>query len=190
MTDDDTRGMVTRPLLVTAAAMFVVMVALSVWAYTRLPADALVPLHWDASGAVDDYASKGVGLFALVAAFPLLVGALLLVPRIEPRRRNLMRSASAYRTTMYAVMGFFVALHAMIVASALGSGIDIDRLVVLAVGVLLLVIGTGCRRSAATSCLACAHRGHCRAITPGAARIARPGGPSWGWGWRQSCSGH
>lgn len=107
MTDNnDTQAMVTRPLLVASAVVFVVMLALSVWAYARLPADALVPLHWDASGVADDYASKGVGLFMLVAAFPLLVAVLLLVPRIEPRRRNLMRSARAYRATMYAVMGF------------------------------------------------------------------------------------
>ena len=139
MTDES--RIITRPLLTTAALLFATMLALSVWAYVRLPADAQVPMHWNFMGEVDRYAGRFAGLFAGVALFPLVVGLLLLVPRIEPRRINLARSARAYRATTYAAMAFLTGVHAAVVATALGRDVDVNRLVLLGAGLMVTVIG-------------------------------------------------
>lgn len=141
MADSDTDRVITRQLLVTAIVAFVLMAALSLWAYLRLPEDALVPMRWGLDGEVESYAGKLTGLFMNVLLFPLVAGALALVPRIEPRKANLARSATAFRATIYAVIVFFAALHVLIVAAALGYAINVGRVIPAAVGVLLVVIG-------------------------------------------------
>ena len=141
MTEPDARHVINRSLLITSAVALAVMVALSTWAYVRLPADALVPTSWTFDGRVDGYAGKLSGLFLPVVLFPVVIGVLFLVPRIEPRKINLARSASAFRATAYALIGFFVGLHALIVAAALGYALEMGRVIPVGVGALLVVIG-------------------------------------------------
>jgi uncharacterized membrane protein len=141
MTEHDTERVINRQLVVASIAAFVVMVALSAWAYVRLPAEALIPTSWTLDGQIDGYASKLPGLFGPVALFPVVVGVLFLVPKIEPRRINLARSAKAFRATVYAAIVFFAAVHVLIVASALGYALAVGRVLPVGVGALLVVIG-------------------------------------------------
>lgn len=141
MREHETERVINRSLIVTSGVALAVMLALATWAYVRLPADALVPTHWTADGRVDGYAGKLAGLYLPVGLFVVGIGVLFLVPVIEPRKRNLARSAAAFRATAYALIGFFLALHALIVAAALGRGLEMGRMVPVGVGALLLVIG-------------------------------------------------
>jgi uncharacterized membrane protein len=117
------------------------MLVLSLWAYLRLPADALVPTSWTLDGEVQRDASKLVGLFTPVVMFPVVIGVLFLVPKVEPRKVNLARSAAAFRATTYAVIGFFAVLHVLLVTVAFGYEVDVGRAIPLGVGALLVVIG-------------------------------------------------
>lgn len=141
MAESDTGRVLTRPLIITGVVAFGLMVVLSSWAYVRLPDDALVPTRWGLDGQVESYAGKLTGLFLTVLLFPLITGMLALVPRIEPRRANLARSAPAFRVTAYAVILFVMALHTLIVVSALGYTVNVGRVIPAGVGVLLVVIG-------------------------------------------------
>lgn len=141
MDDADTDRMFTRPLILTGLVAFALMAALSLWAYLRLPDDALVPLRWGLDGEVESYGGKLTGLFLTVLALPLVAGVLALIPRIEPRKSNLARSAPAFRAIVYAVIVFLAALHVLIVAAALGYEINVGRVVPAAVGVLLVIVG-------------------------------------------------
>jgi uncharacterized membrane protein len=134
-------GVVTRRLVLTGVASVTWMAALSAWAYGRVPADAAIPIHWNAAGEVDGYAGR---LFAL--GLPVLVGAcllagLLLLPDIEPRRANLRRSAGAYRAIATALFAFMLAFHGFLVSAALGGGLDPTRVLPIAIGALLIVVG-------------------------------------------------
>ena len=141
MLDPRQDRVITRPLIVTSLVTFMLMAALSLWAYLRLPADALVPLRWGLDGQVESYAGKLTGLFVTVLLFPVIVGALALVPKVEPRKANLARSAPAFRATAYAIIVFFAALHVLIVGTAMGYQINVGRMIPAAVGLLLVVIG-------------------------------------------------
>ena len=45
-------------------AMFLTpMLALSAYAWAKLPEGTQIPTHWNIHGQVDGYASKGIGLF-------------------------------------------------------------------------------------------------------------------------------
>lgn len=141
MTEPDTDRVINRPLIITSIAALVVMLVLSLWAYARLPADALVPTSWTLDGRVEGYAGKLAGLFVPVVMFPVIIGVLFVVPKIEPRRMNLARSATAFRATTYATIALFAALHALIVATALGYVVEMGRVIPLGAGALLVVVG-------------------------------------------------
>lgn len=131
----------TRPMTLVSVAVIGVMLAASAWAWVQLPADAQVPIHWGADGQPDDWADKTVGLFLM----PLIASgvALLLafIPRFEPRRSNLERSSKAYGATWIGVMLLLGGLHLVAISVAMGSDLDLTRLVMIGTGALFVVIG-------------------------------------------------
>jgi uncharacterized membrane protein len=116
-----------RPMLIFSAIVVGLMLALSAWAWTQLPADASIPIHWGIDGQANGFAPKPIGL--------------LLIPRVEPRRANLERSGTAYRATWVGVVTLMGVIHAATIAAALGATFDIARLVLVSVGALFIVIG-------------------------------------------------
>jgi uncharacterized membrane protein len=137
----DDQPVITTRMIVIGVALVAGMALASVWAYGQLPSDAAVPIHWNAAGEVDRYAGRLAGLFTTVAAGAATAALLLVIPHIEPRRRNLQRSAAAYRVAYYATLGLLVAVHGSIVAAALGHVVDPTRIIAAGAGVLLIVIG-------------------------------------------------
>ena len=130
-----------RPLLLYSVAVVVAMFAISAWAWGQLPADASIPIHWGLDGQVDGYASKTVGLLLLPLTAAGLAALLAVIPRIEPRRANLERSGKAYSATWVAVMTLLGLVHVLAIAVALGSSIDVPRLILIGVGAVFVVIG-------------------------------------------------
>ncbi|HEU4631068.1 MAG TPA: SdpI family protein [Gemmatimonadaceae bacterium] len=122
------------PIAIVAAAAVA-----SALAWARLP--DRVPVHWNAAGAVDRYGSRleGVLLMPLV-----MLGVALLIPllpRIDPRGGNYARFAPTYHLVMNATLTFMLVVHLAILAAALGARIDVARVVPVAIGALLVVLG-------------------------------------------------
>ncbi|NHM26475.1 SdpI family protein [Desulfofundulus sp. TPOSR] len=124
------------PALAVLLAMFIAGAA----SYPHLP--ELVPAHWNLRGEIDSYFSRFWGAFAL----PLLTGGIylgmLFAPYIDPKRNNYLRFPEAYRAVRLGLVFFFAALHAMILAVALGGPADlVSRFTPLALGVFLVITG-------------------------------------------------
>lgn len=128
-------------MLITSAAIIGAMVLVGAIAWLQLPADAQVPIHWGADGQPDDWTGKTVGLFLL----PLIAGGVVLlfaaIPRIEPRRTNLERSATAYGAIWIGVLLLLGGMQLLAVSSAMGAQFDMTRIVFVATGALFIVIG-------------------------------------------------
>ena len=89
-----------RPMLIYSFVVVGLMLALSAWAWTQLPADASIPIHWGVDGQPNGFAPKPIGLFLLPGITALITALFAVIPRIEPRRANLERSGTAYRATL------------------------------------------------------------------------------------------
>jgi len=130
-----------RPMIVASIVIVTAMFLVSAWAWLQLPADAQVPIHWGPDGQPDGWADKTVGLLLL----PLVAGGvavlLTIIPRIEPRRTNIERSAKAYGAIWIGVMALLGGLHVLAVSVAMGAAVDITRLLFVGMGVLFIVIG-------------------------------------------------
>ena len=66
---------------------------------------------------------------------------LAVLPRFEPRRRNLARSAGAYRVVVVGVVVLLGGLHLVAVLAASGVAVEMGRVVSLGIGILFALIG-------------------------------------------------
>jgi uncharacterized membrane protein len=130
-----------RPMIAVSGIVLAVMLVASLWAWLQLPADARVPIHWGPDGQPDGWADKTVGLFLMPAIAGLVAILLAAIPRFEPRRTNLARSAKAYGATWVGLMVFLGGMHLLAIGVALGAEIDLTRIVMVGVGALFIVIG-------------------------------------------------
>ncbi|MDJ0590085.1 MAG: SdpI family protein [Pleurocapsa sp. MO_226.B13] len=117
------------------------MLALSIWAWVQLPADARIATRFDFDGSPIAYMNKLGGLLLL----PLMTFSIALVdlilPRIEPNRDNLKRSGKAYAVFSAGIVIFFSIVHVAIVLSALEQAVDIPTIITLTLGGFLIVTG-------------------------------------------------
>ena len=101
-----------------------------------------MPVHFTAGGQPDGWAGRWYGTLLI----PTVSGAVWLilafvVPRIEPRRDNLIRSQKAYGTAWVALTVVLVVSQYCIIASAFGAELNAGRLIPAAVGGLFVVLG-------------------------------------------------
>jgi uncharacterized membrane protein len=108
--------------------------------YPMMP--QIFPTHWGVSGAPDAWSTK-----SLMTVFfqPLLAlgmyGLLVFVPRLDPKRANLLKSISAYNVVLDVVAVFFAFIFAVTTTAAFNPRMDVGRFVFVGVGLLLMVIG-------------------------------------------------
>lgn len=131
-----------RPMLITSAVVIGAMTVLGAWAWLQLPADARIPIHWGIDGEANGWADRTVGLFLIPVLSVAMVALFWVIPRIEPRRANLERSARAYGAIWIGVIVLLGGLQVLTVISALGhTDVDVTRLVFAGTGALFVVMG-------------------------------------------------
>jgi len=128
-------------MIIASIAVLAGMCLVGVWAWLRLPPDAQIPIHWGTDGQANGFAGKTVGLFLVPLITALVAASFVLIPRIEPRRANLERSATAYGAIWIGVLVLMGGLQVLLVAAALGATFDMTRLVFVGTGALFIVIG-------------------------------------------------
>lgn len=127
--------------LAWSALALAAMLGASWYAWTVLPADAQLPIHWNVAGEVDGYAPKAVALLFAPAVAALIAAIFAAVPLLEPRRENLNRGRTLYHALWVGMMLVFAAVHAHIVGAALGFAPEKPSFLIPAFGLLFVVIG-------------------------------------------------
>ncbi|CAN5762780.1 SdpI family protein [soil metagenome] len=124
-----------------SGTILLVMCGLSMWVWQRLPANALIPVHWGISGAPDRYGSKLEGLFLLPLVTAGIALLFTIILYVDPLRQNIQRSSKAYSITWAILLLFMAGLHAVIVMIVLGWRINISAVITIALGLLLMIMG-------------------------------------------------
>jgi uncharacterized membrane protein len=128
------------PLLLSFVVV-ALMAAISAYAWVVLPPDAQLATHWGLDGKVNGHMGKTMGLI-VVPAIALLVTLLIaVVPRLEPRRENLIASRKAFLAFWMSALAVLAVAHGAIVATALGFALDTPATVMAAVGLMIAVGG-------------------------------------------------
>lgn len=113
--------------------------AFSVWAYPRLP--DVVTTHWNFKGEPDGYSPRllAAGFFPLlIAVFPLVFRFL---PRIDPKRENYAKFSESYWFIANSVVLLLAGIHVAVLLHGMGAPVDINLMIGLGVGLLLMVMG-------------------------------------------------
>jgi uncharacterized membrane protein len=121
--------------------LIAVMAAMSAWAWSILPANAVIASHWGLDGKVNGTMSKEWGL-TVIPVITLVVTLLLAaVPRIEPRRDNMIASRKAFFALWLCTLVLMTVAHVLIVGTALGYPVDVSGVVIIFVPLSLAVAG-------------------------------------------------
>ncbi len=130
-----------EPTLIISILIVAVMFVLSAWAWMQLPAGAQIPVHWGPSGEPDGYGGKLMGLMLMPTIAAGLVILFEIIPRVEPRRENILRSRQAYNAVRVGLLLFLLGMHVVAVMAALGKTLNMSLFVAVGMGLLMVVIG-------------------------------------------------
>ncbi|XBQ16459.1 MAG: SdpI family protein [Oceanicaulis sp.] len=134
-----------RKALTGSIPFLLVMAGFAAWGWIATPEGAQVPVHWDASGAVNRTGGK-VEAFVVIPAVALGFAVLFgLAPLIDPRGKNLRRSASLYYTAFFSTMIVLTLVQGAMTLSALGlmdaQQAAMPKIVASVTAVVLIAVG-------------------------------------------------
>ena len=130
-----------RSLYRLAAVIIVLQVLVSLWGFAQVGLTATVPIHWNAAGEPSGYAPSWLGFLVTPVITAAMVALFAIIPRIEPRRENLLKSGSAYVTVALATLVLMLLVHVAAVAAGAGYDVPIAPIVGGGVGLLFVALG-------------------------------------------------
>ncbi len=140
--------MIRKGLLISTF-LIVIMLGLSLWALPHLPADGRFASHWNINGVADGYSGRAMVLWFMPALGAGVALVLSLVPLIDPRRKNLLRSSLAYLVAWGGGLVVIAFAHAMMVLNAaervdladISHGPGLLRALALLIGAMTMALG-------------------------------------------------
>jgi len=131
--------MTVKRTLIVIILLTLAGLALSLWAYPRLPEQ--VPSHWNAAGQVDDSMPRSTAVY-LLPALGLGLGLLLLyLPYIDPLHGNIERFRKVYNWFVVAFTAYMLFMHGLVIAAGLDARFNMTMMLIPVVS--LLIIGAG-----------------------------------------------
>ncbi len=121
--------------------MLVVVCAVAVYAYIKLPADGQYPVHWSFNGQPDRYGSKTEAVSMGPVVSILIYALAVILPGLDPKRANYERFKKEYFLLMQVIMGFMAFVYIFSIMAAFGRQVNITLWVNAMVGVLFIVLG-------------------------------------------------
>ena len=130
-----------RTIILFSLLTITLLLAISVYGWVKIPAGQQIPVHWGIDGTPDRYGGKAEGLLMMPGLAIFLTALFAFLPRIDPRRKNLIRSQKAYITIWAGALVLLLLIHLLVVLSVMGWAANVGKIVPAAVGILFIVIG-------------------------------------------------
>ncbi|MBT4870910.1 MAG: SdpI family protein [Candidatus Diapherotrites archaeon] len=125
--------------LLVVALLILILIAMSFAVYNKVPQN--IATHWNIEGNADSYMPKEIGLF-LVPIFGIIISAVLLVvPMIDPLRKNIQEFIRYYNLFVLVMLGFLLYIHAITIIANLGYEFNMGQLISPAIGVIFFFAG-------------------------------------------------
>jgi uncharacterized membrane protein len=130
-----------KSLALASTLLVATMVAAAVAIGLATPADLMLPIHWGIDGTPDRLAGKWTALLLPPLFTALLSLFFYTLPALEPRRHGLGRSQGLYLWGWVGALIVFAAIAVAVASEALGWQLPVPRLITVAVGAMLVLIG-------------------------------------------------
>ena len=122
-----------------SAAIVAAALLLSALLFNRLP--ERMPIHWNAAGEVNGYASRATGAFVMPVVMLGVALMFLALPSISPRGFSIDGASRGYRAIVLMTMLSLLAMHCIALLAATGSAVNVSLVMPVVVGALFAVIG-------------------------------------------------
>jgi uncharacterized membrane protein len=129
----------TRFLIIIGGLLSLVNLLAGFLAYPHLP--DRVPTHWNWAGEVDGWGSAWQGAFMLPLIMIGIFILLIILPKIDPKKRSYAQMGRAYSVIVLVIMFFFTILYFGTLGTALGYLASFPSMVQLGVGALFIILG-------------------------------------------------
>ncbi|WP_427340891.1 SdpI family protein [Caloranaerobacter sp. DY30410] len=110
----------------------------TIFIYSSLPDS--IPRHWNIRGEIDAYGHKNMVFFTALTPIGLYA-LMLLMPKIDPKRKSYSKHKKAYEILTVIVIMFLIIIHWALIFVALGGNVDIILLIKASIGLLFIIIG-------------------------------------------------
>lgn len=121
--------------------IFIALVSLIFAAYLYPQMPEQLASHWNSAGEVDDYMSKFWGLFLLPIVLFAMAIIFIIIPRIDPLKKNIQKFRQYFDGFIVLISLFLVYIYGLTVAWNLGLTFDMTMMMVPALAVLFYYIG-------------------------------------------------
>jgi len=115
------------------------VILVSAWMLPRMP--EVMATHWDAKGQVNGTMSRFWGMFLMPLIMLALYGLFVIIPVIDPLRKNIEAFRPQYNLLAVGILVYLVFIHAVTQAWNLGHQVDIGRTITLPIAALIYLIG-------------------------------------------------
>ncbi|OIO20914.1 hypothetical protein COV61_03945 [Candidatus Micrarchaeota archaeon CG11_big_fil_rev_8_21_14_0_20_47_5] len=108
--------------------------------YVQTNAEGKIAAHWNVQGKVDGWSEKWLGLMILPVVAVFVYALLLVIPRIEPYKKNFGKFAKQFERFKLALLVFMGLVQILMIASNAGVELARERMgsaVIFLVGLLL-----------------------------------------------------
>jgi uncharacterized membrane protein len=100
-----------------------------------------VPTHWNAKGEIDDYSSRLFGTFLVPVMNIALYFLFLVLPKIDPRKKNYPLFGNAYWYIRLTIASFMMVMFFITINTAMGYLVLNPKIIIMLVLLLLAVLG-------------------------------------------------
>ena len=138
--------MKTRTPFLMSIALSAAMLLFALATSAHLPADAVLPIHWNAAGQPDGFALALWALLIPPAVFLALSALFAITPRLEPLQDKLDGSAPVLQASWVGMALLALIVQLMIGLPAYGIVLPINMLM-LGLGLVLFIIGNALPKS-------------------------------------------
>lgn len=121
---------------------FLIIIAaflVGILAYDKLPES--IPMHWNFAGEIDGYGSKFIGVFMSPVIMLALWLGMMYLPKIDPKKENYKKFDKSYRVIQSILLIFFFIIQIMVIFSAMGYEVTVNKVMPIVMGILMVLIG-------------------------------------------------
>lgn len=127
----------SKKLLILTSVITLLPLFLGLALWSQLPEQ--MPIHWNAAGDPDDWASRGFAVFGMPCILLAVHWSCILVSRLEARKRDI--HSKALGIALWSCPCVSVLCCVLVLGTGLGFNIPVEKVVPVFVGVGLILIG-------------------------------------------------
>ena len=130
-----------KRIRIDLAIWIIILASLGIGIYLYPDMPEKMASHWNAQGEVDGYMQKGWALFLMPGITVLLYLMYLLIPRIDPLKKNIEKFRPYFDWFILLMIVFLAYIYSLTIAVNLGYVFNMTTMILPAIGVLFIYIG-------------------------------------------------